>query len=134
LKEQKLKMMEAKRRIGIWMDHSTAHLMEYKTEIIANIIDSEFTHAQKEQSISKSEKLMHNKEQHKQAEFYHKIGQVILNFDEVLLFGPTDAKSELYNILKLDHLFSKIKFEVKDSDNLTENQEHAFVKDYFTTS
>ena len=126
--------MEAIRRIGIWMDHSTAHLMEYKTEIKANIIDSEFTHAEKEESISKSEQLMHNKEQHKQAEFYHKLAKLIINFDEVLLFGPTEAKNELYNLLKDDHLYSEIRFEIRNSDKLTENQEHAFVKDYFSTN
>lgn len=126
--------MESIRRIGIWMDHITAHLMEYKAEMKANIIESEFTHADKEESISKSEKLMHNKEQHKQAEFYHKLAKVIINFDEVLLFGPTEAKNELYNLLKDDHQYSEIKFEVKSTDKLTENQEHAFVKDYFKSN
>jgi hypothetical protein len=49
-----------------------------------------------------------------------------------LLFGPTDAKVELLNILKADLSFSKIKIETMQSDKMTENQEHAFVKDYFS--
>jgi len=50
----------------------------------------------------------------------------------VLLFGPTTAKNELANLLKDDHLFEKIKVEVRQADRMTENQEHAFVKDHFS--
>jgi len=57
---------------------------------------------------------------------------VIKNYDEVLLFGPSEAKAELYNILKAEHQFTKIKIEIKQTDKLTENQQHAFVRDYFS--
>ncbi len=56
---------------------------------------------------------------------------MIKDYDEVLLFGPTDAKTELFNILKENRQFEKIKIEVKPADNMTENQEEAFVKEYF---
>ena len=75
---------------------------------------------------------MHNKEQHRQSDYYKKIGGEILQYDEVVLFGPTNAKSELANMLKEDHRFASIKLEIKSSDKMTENQEHAFVKDYFS--
>ncbi|MBK8348850.1 MAG: hypothetical protein IPL08_15010 [Saprospiraceae bacterium] len=52
----------------------------------------------------------------------------------VLLFGPTDAKAELLHLIQADHHFDKIKFEVKSTDKMTENQENAFVKDYFLTN
>jgi hypothetical protein len=56
------------------------------------------------------------------------------DYDEVILFGPTDAKSELYNLLKNDHHFDKIRIEVKPADKMTENQQQAFVKKYFSIS
>lgn len=99
--------MTAAKRLGIWMNHSNAHLMEFTTDIKTNIVESEFNHQEKEHSLGKNENLMHNKEQHKQAEYYKKLGDVIRNYDEVLLFGPTDAKVELLNILKADHLLLK---------------------------
>jgi hypothetical protein len=125
--------MATAKNIGIWMDHANAHLMEFTTDPIeTTIITSKFTHQEKEHSLSKSEALMHHKEQHQQAEYYKEIGEVIKKYEEVLLFGPTDAKVELLNLLRKDHLFEKIKIETKQTDKMTENQEHAFVKEYFS--
>jgi hypothetical protein len=125
--------MTTKKNLGIWMDHSNAHLMEFTTDPIAtNIISSEFTHEEKEHALGKGENLMHHKEQHKHSEYYKKLGATIRNYEEVVLFGPTDAKVELFNLLKADHHFAKIKIEVKQADKMTENQEHAFVREHFS--
>ena len=66
-----------------------------------------------------------------QAEFYKQLSEIIKNYKEVLLFGPTDAKVELHNILKANHLFANIKIDVKQADKMTEHQEHAFVREHF---
>ncbi len=124
--------MELKKNIGIWMDHAHAHVMEFTTDPIqTSIISSKFTHQEAEHEFEKSEYLMHNKEQHQQSEYYKKLGEVIRNYDDVVLFGPTDAKKELFNVLRADHRFEKIKIEVKQADKMTDNQQHAFVKNYF---
>ena len=115
------------------MDHSNAHVMEFTTDPIQTTnIESAFTTQAKEESLEKSEHLMHNKEQQQQSEYYKKLGDIIRNFQDVLLFGPTNAKIELLNLLRADHQFEKIKFETKDSDKMTQNEQHAFVRDYFT--
>ncbi len=115
------------------MDHASAHMIEATGEPVeTSNLDSDFTHAEKEESLTKSEHVMHNKEQHEQAEYYKKLGEIIINYDEVLLFGPTDAKLELANILKADHHFDKIKIETAGADKMTEGQQHAFVKDHFS--
>ena len=120
--------------LGIWMDHSNANLMELTAATIeTKTIDSTFTHEAKEESLSKSESLMHNKEQHQQSEYYKKLGDIIRHYKDVILFGPTNAKVELLNILRADHLFATIKIEVKQTGKLTENQQHAFVREYFST-
>ena len=125
--------MTTAKNLGIWMDHSSANLMELTIDPIeTKTIESKFTHQAKEQSQSKSENLMHNKEQHQQSEYYKKLGEVIKNYEEVILFGPTDAKVELFNTLKADHHFEKIKIEIKQTDKMTENQQHAFVREYFS--
>jgi hypothetical protein len=125
--------MTTKKSLGIWMDHSNAHLMEFTNDPIAtNIIASGFTHEEKEHALGKSEGLMHHKEQHKHSEYYKKLGATIRNYEHVVLFGPTEAKVELFNLLKADHNFAKIKIEVKQADKMTENQEHAFVREHFS--
>ena len=119
-------------RLGIWMDHTSANLIEFSVDSIdKKIIESKFTHQQKEHSLSKSENVMHNKEQHQQAEYYKELGEVIRHYEDVILFGPTDAKSELHNSLKTNHLFEKIKIETQSADKMTDHEQHLFVKNYF---
>jgi hypothetical protein len=125
--------MTKTKNLGIWMDHSSAHLMEFTTDpITTEIISSRFTHQEKEHSLSKSENLMHNKEQDQQSAYYKRLGDAIRNYEDVIIFGPTNAKSELLNILRADHNFENIKLEIEQADKMTQNQQHAFVKDYFS--
>lgn len=120
------------KRIGIWMDHSSAHLMAFTVDPIeTTVVESKFTHADKVESIAKSESLMHNKEQGEQAEYYHDLGDIIKNYGHVLLFGPTDAKVELNNMLQDDHHFDDIRIDVVPADKMSEPQKHVFVKEYF---
>jgi hypothetical protein len=124
--------MTTSKQLGIWMDHASAHFWESGAGTgNPTTIESPFTHEEKEESLQKGEHLMHNKEQGEQGAYYRKIGEVILNYQEVVLFGPTNAKTELFNILKEDHHFDEIKITVQESDKLTEPQQQAFVKKYF---
>ncbi len=125
--------MSTSKKIGIWMDHASAHIMEITTAPMeTNIITSKFTHEEKEDSLVKSERLMHNKEQHEEKGYYKQLAEIIMNCSHVLLFGPTDAKVELLNILKADHRFADIKIEVKQADKMTDKQQQAFTEDYFS--
>jgi len=124
--------MKKIKQMGIWMDHSNAFLMELaNNKIVESIIVSEFTQQGKEKSMEKSEKFANNKEQQQQSSYYKKISGIIRNYQEVLLFGPTDAKNELLNLVKADHLFDNIKIEVKNSDKMSAMKMQDFVKEYF---
>ncbi len=124
--------MTTKKNAGIWMDHASAHVMEFTDPIVTQVIVSDFTHTEKEKSLQKSESLMHNKEQQQQSAYYKKLGESIMGYNEVLLFGPTNARMELANILKADKRFDKIKIETVQAEKMTGNEEHAFVRDYFS--
>lgn len=124
--------MKTNKRVGIWMDHSAAILMELANDtIVKSNIESEYTNQEKEFTFTKNENVLHNKEQQLRLNYYKKLSDAIRNFQEVLLFGPTDAKKELLNMLKADHLFAEIKIELKQADKMTENQMNAFVKEHF---
>ncbi len=119
--------------LGIWMDHSTAHLIAYSRHSkVIETIESNFSHEDKEATLHRSESGMHNKEQQKQRLYYKKIGEIIKKYDEVILFGPTDAKVELFNFLDEDSHFDEINIGVEDTDKMTENEQYAFVKGYFS--
>lgn len=123
--------MENSRKIGIWMDHSEAEFIGLSSVHHPDIIPSDFNFAQKEAILRRSEKSMHNKEQQKHDLFYKEIGNKLMKYDHVLLFGPTSAKSELHNFLEKDAHFKNVKFDVVPADKMTENEKYAFVKDHF---
>jgi hypothetical protein len=125
--------MMKEKKIGIWMDHSNAHLIEFTDDLMkTKIISSNFSNHDKEKCLERSESHMHNRERHQHAGYYKKLGDIIRHYKDVILFGPTVAKVELFNRLKTNHLFSKIRIGVQQADKMTELQQHAFVKWYFT--
>ena len=125
--------MKTVKMLGIWMDHASANVIEFiKSPVGKGSIASGFTHEEKENSLSNSEHIMHNKDQQEHSAYYKSIGDVIQNYEDIILFGPTDAKVELLNILKKDHHFDKIKITTQSTDKMSENQQQAFVADYFS--
>jgi hypothetical protein len=128
---QNQKIVKAE-ELGIWKAHALANLIEFTIEPIeTKVFESKFTHEVKEQALHKGENRMHNKEQHGQADYDKRLGDMVKKYKEVVLFGLTDAKIELLNSLIKDHHFDNVKIEVKQTDKITENQQHAFFKDYF---
>lgn len=115
------------------MNHSIAHLMEFTANHFEiKTIESKFTNKIKMQALAKSENLMHNKEKQQLSDYYKKLSETIKNYKQVILFGPTNAKVELFDLLSEDFRFLKIKIEIKETDKMTENQQHAFVREYFS--
>ena len=124
--------MKSKKQLGIWMDHSIAHLIELTNDtIVSNIVESQPERQEDQQIVYKDESHSLNKEQGQLSAYYKKLSNVILDYEEVVLFGPTEAKNELLNLLLDNHLFDKIKIEVKTADKMTETQRNVFVKDFF---
>ncbi len=121
--------MKTTKCLGIWMDNSAAHIIEPDQETPEiQVINSKFA----SDNSTKGEHQMNNKAHQQQAEYYKELGEIIKNYDEVILFGPTNAKVELSNVLKENHQFDNIKIETQTAEKMTENQQHAFVKDYFS--
>jgi hypothetical protein len=123
--------MKTQKQIGIWMDHSVANLIDTSLNTNKHNITSKFTEEVKEEALEKSESLMHNKRQQMNEAFYKEISEEILKYDAVLLFGPTDAKTELRNYLNKDQHFKNIKIDVASADKMTDNEKDAFVKKHF---
>ena len=114
------------------MDHANANLIEFSDEPkTTTTISLDFDNQDKDQTLQRSESEMHNKQQQKQHAYYKKLSAVIKDFSEVVLFGPTNAKSELFNSLRQNHQFDSIKIEVINADKMTDNQQHEFVREYF---
>jgi len=125
--------MKTEKKLGIWMDHFNAYLIEFNGENgdekgkALEIVREDTVH-----DPNKGENLIHSKEQHQQAEYYKKLGKAIKNYTEVILFGPTDAKVELLHVLEADRQFENIKIETQTADKMSVNQQDAFVAEYFS--
>lgn len=125
--------MKRRKRLGIWMDHSIAHLMEFTNKHFeVKTIESKLANELKNESLSKNESLTPNKKKRLLLDYYNKLSEAIKDYEQVILFGPTDAKIEFFDLLSEDIRFLKIKFEIKNTDKMTENQQHAFVQEYFS--
>lgn len=124
--------MKTIKKLGIWMDHANAHLIEFSDEVKpTETISLDFNNQDKDETLQRSESEMHNKQQQKQNAYYKKLAAISKDFAEVVLFGPTNAKSELFNSLRQNHQFDNIKIEVINADKMTDKQQHEFVRDYF---
>lgn len=124
--------MNTTKQLGIWMDHSTAHLIKLTNGTIeTNTIKSQPEIHVDQQIVYKDESHSLNKEKRELSAYFRKLGDLILENDEVILFGPTEAKNELLNVLKENHLFDKIKIEVEPTDKMTDIQMTDFVKEHF---
>lgn len=124
--------MKTIKKLGICMDHTHANLIEFSDE--AKKIETillDFDMQDKDETLQRSESEMHNKQNQRQNGYYKKLAAFIKDFDEVILFGPTNAKTELFNSLRQNHLFDNIKLEVINADKMTENQQREFVRTYF---
>lgn len=127
--------MKPTKKLGIWMDYSIAYLMDFTSNTFEiKTIESKFTPKKKSEALAKSESLMHNKEQQELSSYYKKLSEIIKDYKRVLLFGSTNAKIELFGILRDDERFATIKIEIKETDKMTENQKEAFIKSYFPKS
>jgi stalled ribosome rescue protein Dom34 len=120
------------KQLGIWLDHSIAHMIDnsdsdsHHQHIVADNDKDHETH-----SVNKGESHQHHREHLILEAFYNQIAEKISHYNHVLLFGPTDAKSELYNKLKKDPHFNAIHIVLESSDKMTENEKNAYVKNYF---
>lgn len=124
--------MKTKKEVGIWMDYSSAYVMEMIGDEIATMeINSEFTWEEKQHSFFRNEGLMHKKERQLVTEYFNKISEKIAGTDAVLLFGPGEAKNELFNLLTANPQFKHVNIRVKTTDRLTENQRKSFFKNQF---
>ena len=124
--------MKNTKQTGIWMDHSIAHIIKLRNgKIITLTIDSQPEALEDDQKVYKDESHSLNKEKRRLLAYFKILGDIVFENEEVVLFGPTEAKNELLNHLREDHLFDKIKIDVFPADKMMDSQRSKFVIDHF---
>ncbi len=124
--------MKTVKKLGIWMDHSIAYLMEFTNNPFEiKTIESKFSIDEKKLKSSKIPDLLISKEKHALYNYYNKIGEAIKSYKQIVLFGPSDAKIEFFDVLSEDERFVKLKVEIRETDKMTMHQQHDFILEYF---
>jgi len=130
------KNMKTFKQLGIYIDFTNAFLMELiNKQIISRNIEFGIKSTEEIQHPGKPETSTQNKEKHLIPSAYLlEICDVIRNYHQVVLFGPNEAKNELFNLLEFDHNFEGIKIENVNTGQLTEFQKHDFLKEFYATT
>lgn len=124
--------MKRVKKLGVWMDHSIAYLMEFTNNPFEiKTIESQLIRDKKNFYLSESTQLSINKDLATLYSYYNKIGEAIKGYQQIVLFGPTTAKVELFDMLSEDDRFLKIRFEIKDTDKMNAKQQNEFITKYF---
>jgi hypothetical protein len=123
--------MKTNEKIGVWIDHSEARLIPYSiNKKIPETVRCENCDGSRH-GLRVGEKHAINKIRKRQEEFYRKVMSTVKDYPEVLLFGPTNAKLELFNLLSENPIHEKMKIVVKNSSKMTENEMYSYVKNHF---
>lgn len=134
-----------KKQTGIWLDSREANFIELVDGDLVNFrkIDSN-NHIGNAKGGSSgggrqggtaagvSEKKLVNRQHNQEDRYYDEILDNIKDADEVVIFGPGEAKDHLLNAIKAhpSHFNSDL-MAILTADNMTEHQKIAYVKTFF---
>ena len=122
------------KKVGVWMESSIAHLMDFsKSPSEIKTIKSNFKKQQLIISTQKNELHLLFQEKNKKAKYYNKIINIIADYNEVILFGHYNSKYEFFKAVAADSRFQySKKILLQPSDKMTSGQQKkAFVKGYY---
>ncbi len=135
------------KQVGVWIDHSKAHLVGYnngKVEVIETIespyesikrIEGEVNDMTRfspnPEHTSNNEHKKNNITQNEHNEYFKLMEAKLHAFDDIFLFGPGTAKEKMRNRLRENKSFNGKWFAVQSSDKMTDNQLLAFVREFY---
>jgi hypothetical protein len=134
-----------KKQTGIWLDSKAAHFIE--------LVDGEMVGFRKFDSgrqlgsakggahrggrqggtvAGVSEKTLANRHRNEEREYFEEVLEKMGDADEVIIFGPGEAKTHLSSFIKEHpHSFKPGLRAVLTTDRMTKNEKAAFVKRFF---
>ena len=134
------------RKVGIWIDQKEAHIITlsenkvYSKTIYSDIDTRIRVDGEKKQfgrfgdQFLVDEKGKKNRIEEYTQRYLLGILKVLKNADEIVLFGPAQTKSKLEKIILKDPGVAPKLKAVKISDNMTQNQKIAYVKDFYKSA
>jgi hypothetical protein len=120
------------KKLGIYIDQSSANLIELTVDILEKKhVQNKPEHSNEEIAQEADENHIEFKESYLQNYYFKKLSECMLYYNEVLLFGKSNAITKLFDMISYDNRFYKIKIALKQTDEMNRNQQNDFVSDYF---
>lgn len=126
-----MKQNKEKKYAGVWLDNHSA-------TIITNSIkegNDAFSIQNKVKAVDHhaggSEHSMNNAKKSDSRKYFKEVSGLLLNYDEILVFGPGKSQEELKNILSEDEHFRNTQITLDSTGQLTDPQMIAKVRDFF---
>jgi len=124
-----MKQKNEKLYAGVCVDNSHAIIIgadkETGTYEILDKVKADDSH------VSGSEHTRNNAQHADSIKYFKAISGHLSNYDEILIFGTGQSQEQLNNFLKEDQHFNNKKISVESSENLTDPQMIAKVRDFF---
>lgn len=141
--------MEHYKQVGVWIDHSKAHLIGFKSgqARLLETVESPYESVRRIEGegndmtrfssspeySSNNEYKKHQIVQNEINEYMRIMEQKLASFEDILLFGPGTMKERMKNRLREKKAFEGKWLSVEHSNKLTENQLVAFVREFYKT-
>lgn len=116
--------MKTNTKVAIWMDSSLAYIRMFGENTNEEIVKNE-ENTDEHKNMDRSGGFIgeiHGK-------YYMELGEIIINYKEVVLIGPTNDKQKLLNVLRANPLFSTIRIILQNSFGMSQKERD----DYYIT-
>ena len=126
-----MKHNNQKQYAGVWLDNEKAMIIT--TGIESENSDYTITNKVKAKSPQGggSEHSMNNAKHSDMLKYFKSISGLLLNYDELLVFGPGQSQEQFQNFLKEDLQFNNTQVTIESNERLTDPQMIAKVRDFF---
>ncbi|WP_333809246.1 hypothetical protein [Flavobacterium sp.] len=124
--------MKESKKVAVYVDYSLANIIEYiHTASMLKTIESGSMSDEMRKKIQRGETYKLSIKQH---EYYKELKNCLLHYECILLFGPTNAKIQFSNILKKNNKDLINKVILKNSEELSHDEQLEFVNEFFYIS
>lgn len=128
-----MKNNSQKQYAGVWLDNSKAIIISKSSDNDS----SDYTVQEKVKAMEThsggSEHTMNNAKQTDSLKYFKSLSNLLLKYDEILVFGPGKAQEQFQHHLQNDPQFKSKQVSIENAEHLTDPQMIAKVRDYFKT-
>ena len=124
-----MKQSNQKQYAGVWLDNQSAMIISADSDTGEFAIQEKIKSNQNQSGGN--EHTMNNAKQSDTLKYFKSVSSRLLNYDEILVFGPGKSQEQFQNHLQEDVQFKNKQVTIGSAEHLTDPQMIAKVRDFF---